>query len=95
MALVNKNTETAIAMLEEKLEKCVSEETEISMHVITNGSTISNSGKVEEFDLTKDCLYLVCGWFYLEIKDIVDIQYVDDNLVDIFYSDGELDLDLE
>lgn len=98
MALVNNNMESAIAKLEGKLKKCVSEETVVSIHYyISNGTIMRYSGMLNEFSLTKDCVYLVGTWFQVEVNsEVLDIRYIEeDNSVCIIFTDGRMDIDLD
>lgn len=96
MVLIKENITKAMTMLGDLLMNCMEKETVVRVHGNINGVTIRNSATLDEFDIDYDGLYLVLGWFELDInKELLDICYdKDTNSVHIEFENGELDLDL-
>jgi hypothetical protein len=97
MVLINENIKEAMTMLENLLMNCVENETIINFHGNIKGVTVRYSSKLDEFSIEQDNIYLVAGWFELNIeKNIMCINYSEEeNSIHIEFYDGELDLDLE
>lgn len=97
MVLIKENMEKAMTMLKNLLMNYVDKETIINIHGNMNGITVRYSSKLEEFSVEQDGIYLVCGWFELNIeKNITCIDYSEEeNSIHIKFFDGELYLDIE
>lgn len=96
MVLANKDMNKTIVMLQEKLNKCIETQDYISIHGFINGVTVRNSAILEEFVVDNNKICLTCGWFQIDIDDIVlDIQYIEGNSVHIELENGKLDIDFE
>ena len=95
MVLIRENITKAMTMLEDLLMSCMEKETVIRIHGNIDGVTIRCSSILDEFDIDCDELYLVLGWFEINIKkELTHISYNEDtNSVHIEFANGELDLD--
>lgn len=96
MVLIKENITKAMTMLEDLLMNCMEKETIIRVHGNIDGVTIRYSATLDEFDIDCDGLYLVLGWFEINVdKELLNISHDEDtNSVHIEFENGELDLDL-
>lgn len=96
MVLIKENITKAMTMLGDLLMNCMEKETVVRVHGNINGVTIRNSATLDEFDIDYDGLYLVLGWFEINVdKELLSISHDEDtNSVHIEFENGELDLDL-
>ena len=97
MVLIKENITKAMTMLKNLLMNCVEKETVIRIHGNVNEFTIRYSSVLDEFHVDYEELFLVCGWFEVDIKKIItDISYSEEyNSVHITFSDGELYIDFD
>lgn len=96
MVLVKENITETITMLDNLLMNCIETETVIRIHGNVNGFTVRYSSVLDEFRIEHDELYLVCGWFEVDIREnIVEVEYDEENSIHIVFERGELYIDLE
>jgi hypothetical protein len=96
IVLAKKDMNKLIVVLQEKFNNCIETQNYISIHGFINGVTIRNSAILEEYVVDKNKICLTCGWFQIDIDNIVqDIEYIEENSVHIDLKNGELDIDFE